>query len=55
MQIDGIKGVTFLKPSFINKILMEKSGNLVYDHEAFGQIRKWCLVHVILNRVSKLL
>lgn len=30
MKIDGIKGITFLKPIFINKILLESSGNVAY-------------------------
>lgn len=33
MKIDSIKGVSFLKPIFINKIILESSGNVVYDHE----------------------
>lgn len=44
MKIGSIKGITFRKLIFINKIILESSGNVVYDHEDFGQIKKWYLV-----------
>lgn len=33
--MDGVKEVTFLNPVFFNKVLMERSGNVVCDHEDF--------------------